>query len=54
MTEIGLDHYGGTLGLYRQPLDEQVRALAHYAHKDKLRRDWDEQRKKARRDREDG
>lgn len=30
MTWIGLHHYGGTLGLYDQPLDEQARALAVY------------------------
>jgi len=30
MTLIGLKHYGGTLGLYEQPLEEQARALALY------------------------
>lgn len=30
MTELGLAHYGGTLGLYMQPRAEWVRALAHY------------------------
>lgn len=28
MVGLGLAHYGGTLGLYHQPRDEQVRALA--------------------------
>jgi len=37
MTELGLKHYGGTLGLYMQPYDEQVRALAYYAHLDAQR-----------------
>lgn len=51
MIEIGLAHYGGTLGLYNEPLDEQVRALAHYAHRDKMRRDHHDQREQDRRDR---
>ncbi len=36
MTRIGLAHYGGTLGLYSQPRDEQVRALAYYRRLDEL------------------
>lgn len=31
-------HYGGTMGLYEQPRDEQVRALAIYEHLDYLAR----------------
>lgn len=38
MTEIGLKHYGGTLGLYDRPYDEQVRALAYFDHLDEQRR----------------
>lgn len=48
MTELGLKHYGGTLGLYDQPYDEQVRALAYSAHLDAQRREAQE---RARRDR---
>lgn len=29
MTRLGLMHYGGTEGLYAQPREEQVRALAY-------------------------
>ncbi len=32
MTRIGLAHYGGTLGLYNESREEQVRALAFYSH----------------------
>ena len=54
MTAIGLAHYGGTLGLYNEPRDEQVRALAHYADIDdrrraaKVRRDREEEIRRAR------
>ena len=34
MTQIGLAHYGGTLGLYNESREEQVRALAFYSHLD--------------------
>lgn len=51
MTELGLKHYGGTLGLYEQPYDEQVRALAYYAHLDAQRRKAHERRAAARRKR---
>lgn len=36
MTQIGLAHYGGTLGLYNEKREEQVRALAYYSHLDDL------------------
>lgn len=36
MTAIGLAHYGGTRGLYDQPTDEWVRALAYFEHVDDL------------------
>jgi hypothetical protein len=44
MTAIGLAHYGGCDGLYSQPRDEQVRALAYYQDLD-ARRERDRERR---------
>ncbi len=48
MTAIGLMHYGGTQGLYNEPPQEWVRALAYYAHADDERNK--ERLRRARRD----
>lgn len=54
MTMIGLAHYGGTLGLYNQPDDEIVRALAYYRDRDerRIKQQKERERERLRLDRE--
>jgi hypothetical protein len=52
MTAIGLTHYGSTLGLYNQPVDEWARALAFYADQDERAKEARERAARERKRRE--
>ena len=41
-----MEHYGGTLGLYQQPREEQVRVLSYYSRLDDLAEERARERKR--------